>query len=90
MVELCTILTDLITLVFPLDDSPGWGKQGVPGDDDKVKESKSALRRWYKGATLRFPMFGGDAVPRTKVVGGKDCQHDSVILFTNLMYMYYQ
>ncbi|KAK6194045.1 hypothetical protein LQW54_011847 [Pestalotiopsis sp. IQ-011] len=89
LVELCTILTDLITLVFPLDDSPGWGKQGVPGDDDKVKESKSALRRWYKGATLRFPMFGGDAVPRTKVVGGKDCQHDSVILFTNLMYMYY-
>jgi hypothetical protein len=90
LVELCTILTDLITQVFPLDDSPGWGKQGAPGDDDKVKESKIALRRWYKGATLRFPMFGGDAVPRTKVVGGKDCQHDSVILFTNLMYMYYQ
>jgi hypothetical protein len=90
LVELCTVLTDLIMLVFPLDDSPGWGKQGGPEDADKVRECKQALRRWYKGATLRFPLFGGDAVPRMTVTGGKDFQHDSVILYTNLMYMYYQ
>ncbi|KAK9777243.1 putative Zn(2)-C6 fungal-type domain-containing protein [Seiridium cardinale] len=89
LVELGTVLTDLLMLVFPLDDSPGWGKQGGPEDAEKVRQCKGALRRWYKGATLRFPMFGGDAVPRMTVSGGKDFQHDSVILYTNLMYMYY-
>jgi hypothetical protein len=90
VVELCAVLTDLIMLVFPLDDSPGWGKQIGSEDAGKVRECKHALRRWYKGATLRFPMFGGDSVPRMTVTGGKESQHDSVILYTNLMYMYYQ
>jgi hypothetical protein len=87
-IELCTVLTDLLTLVFPLDESPGWGKGSE--DTEKVRECKHALRRWYKGATLQFPLFGGDAAPRAKVTGGKEFQHDSVILYTNLMYMYYQ
>lgn len=90
IVELCAVLTDLIMLVFPLDDSPGWGKQYGPEETGRVRECKHALRRWYKGATLRFPMFGGETVPRMSVAGGKNSQHDSVILFTNLMYMYYQ
>lgn len=90
VIELCTVLTDLITLVFPMDESPGWGKQSGSEDTEKVRECKHALRRWYKGATLRFPMFGGDAAPRMKVTGAKEFQHDSVILYTNLMYMYYQ
>ncbi|KAH8682212.1 hypothetical protein BX600DRAFT_492282 [Xylariales sp. PMI_506] len=89
VVELCAVLTDIIMLVFPLDDSPGWGKQLDPQGAEKVRGCKHALRRWYKGATLRFPMFGGDAVPRTTITGGKEFQHDSVILYTNLMYMYY-
>ncbi|KAI1855664.1 hypothetical protein JX265_006067 [Neoarthrinium moseri] len=89
VIELCTVLTDLIMLVFPLDDSPGWGKQFGFEETEKIRECKTALRRWYKGATLRFPMFGGDAVPRMTVTGGKEFQHDSVILYTNLMYMYY-
>ncbi|KAH6651705.1 hypothetical protein BKA67DRAFT_679981 [Truncatella angustata] len=89
LVELGTVLTDLIMLVFPLDDSPGWGKQGGPEDANKARECRHALRRWYKGATLRFPPFGGDAVARMAVPGIEDSEHDSVILYTNLMYMYY-
>ncbi|KAI1342803.1 fungal-specific transcription factor domain-containing protein [Xylariaceae sp. FL0016] len=87
--ELCSVLTDLLTLVFPLDDAPGWGRRNGSEDDAKVKECKIALRRWYKGASLRFPMFGGGSVARKSTGNGKQYQHDSVILYTNLMYMYY-
>lgn len=88
--ELCSALTDLITLVFPLDDVPGWDRQlGLEGPA-KLKECKAALRSWYKGAALRFPMFGGGSTPRMTTANSKQFQHDSVILYTNLMYMHYQ
>jgi hypothetical protein len=90
IVELCSVLTDLIMLVFPLDDSPGWGKNLGAEEMVKVRECKHALRRWYKSASLRMPMFGGETVPRMPAQAGQKRQHDSVILFTNLMYMYYQ
>jgi hypothetical protein len=85
--ELCSVLTDLLTLVFPLNDVPGWGRYNGPEGVEKIKQSKSALRRWYNTAILRFPMFGG-GTPR-KATGDKR-YHDSVILYTNLMYMFYQ
>lgn len=89
LVELCVVLTDILILVFPLDDSPGWGREMHAEEQDRVRGCKMALRRWYKGATLRFPMFGGGSVARMKPPGD-EFQHDSVILYTNLMYMYYQ
>ncbi|KAM0335495.1 hypothetical protein ACHAQA_000543 [Verticillium albo-atrum] len=90
LVELCVALTDILILVFPLDDSPGWGREMRAEEQDQVREYKVALRRWYKSATLRFPMFGGGSVARMNAGGpGKEFQHDSVILYTNLMYMYY-
>ncbi|KAI5864845.1 fungal-specific transcription factor domain-containing protein [Durotheca rogersii] len=87
--ELSSVLTDLITLVFPLDDVPGWDRELGPEGAAKLKECKVALRRWYKGATLRFPMFGGGNTPRMATPNAKQFQHDSVILYTNLMYMHY-
>ncbi|GJC84405.1 cutinase transcription factor 1 beta [Colletotrichum liriopes] len=88
LVELCVVLTDILILVFPLDDRPGWGREMRAEEQDKVRGCKAALRRWYKGATLRFPLFGGGSVARVKSPGS-EFQHDSVILYTNLMYMYY-
>jgi hypothetical protein len=90
LVELCVVLTDIIMLVFPLDDSPGWGREMKSEESARIRGCKVALRRWYRGATLRFPMFGGGQLPRMTTPGGKEFQHDSVILYTNLMYMYYQ
>ncbi|KAL7620427.1 hypothetical protein AAE478_009422 [Parahypoxylon ruwenzoriense] len=87
--ELSSVLTDLITLVFPLDDVPGWDKELGSEGAAKLRECKAALRRWYKGATLRFPMFGGGSTPRMTTANNKQFQHDSVILYTNLMYMHY-
>lgn len=89
VIELYVVLTEILMLVFPLDDTPGWGREMRPEDTGRVRECKSALRRWYKGATLRFPMFGGGPMPRMATRNGKEFQHDSVILYTNLMYMYY-
>ncbi|KAI0517129.1 hypothetical protein F5B22DRAFT_604986 [Xylaria bambusicola] len=84
--ELSSVLTDLLTLVFPLDDVPGWGRHNGAEGAERVKESKAALRRWYKAASLRFPMPGGS---QSKMAGNQNLQHDSVILYTNLMYMFY-
>ena len=97
MIDLCVLLTDMLVLVYPLDDTPGWGKLMGSDEMEKVRDGKIALRRWYKGATLKFPMFGGASAPRTSSAisadagrGGREYHHDSVILYTNLMYMYYQ
>lgn len=90
IVELCSILTDLIMLVFPLDDSPGWGKRIGPDEAVRVRKCKLALRRWYNSASVKFPLFGGNGVPRTDLTRGRHAHHDSVILYTNMMYMYYQ
>ncbi|KPM37419.1 hypothetical protein AK830_g9122 [Neonectria ditissima] len=89
VVELYVVLTDILILVFPLDDTPGWGRQLKPGDEGKIKECKTSLRRWYRSATSRFPLFGGSPLSRGGADNGKEFQHDSVILYTNLMYMYY-
>ncbi|KAI1752197.1 hypothetical protein F4782DRAFT_159953 [Xylaria castorea] len=85
--ELCSVMTDLLALVFPLDDVPGWGRHNGAEGAEKVRQCKVALRRWYKSATLSFPVFsGGNA---TSKVTTNEHQHDSVILYTNLMYMWY-
>ncbi|KAB5549975.1 cutinase transcription factor 1 beta [Coniochaeta sp. 2T2.1] len=92
LINLCVLLTDMLVLVYPLDDSPGWGRPMKPEDQGRVKDGKMALRRWYKGATLKFPMFGGGTARASNVAGGsgrREYRHDSVILYTNLMYMYY-
>lgn len=89
LIELYVVLTDILMLVFPLDDTPGWGREMKPEDAGRVRECKVALRRWYKDATLRFPMFGGGQMARTATENSRENRHDSVILYTNLMYMYY-
>ena len=100
MMDLCVLLTDVLVLVYPLDDTPGWGRQMGPDELGRVKDGKIALRRWYKGATLKYPMFGGGStggsdghaagVGEGQGRGRRSHHHDSVILYTNLMYMYYQ
>lgn len=90
MVGLCVALTDVLALVYPPDDTHPWARRPARPEDDRrrVREGRAALRRWYDGATLLFSTFGGD-------VGGggggsRGSRHDSVILYTNLLYMYYQ
>lgn len=90
IIELYVAITDTLLLVFPLDDTPGWGRRMTPDDAGRVSECKKALRRWYKDTTLRFPM-ASDGVrldTSNSDVRGQH-RHGSSILYTNLMYMYY-
>lgn len=91
--ELCVVLTDILTLVFPQDDTPGWSRQMAESDAGRVRQCKLELRRWYKDVALKYPMFCGNNGPsssQSKNGGkGREFYHDSVILYTNLMYMYY-
>ncbi|KAI1267608.1 hypothetical protein F5Y18DRAFT_306748 [Xylariaceae sp. FL1019] len=87
--ELCSVLTNILTLVFPMDDIPGWGRHTGAEGAAKVRDCKMSLRRWYKGATLHFPLFGGATAPRKSTNETGKQQHESVIIYTNLMYMYY-
>ncbi|EPE06210.1 fungal transcriptional regulatory protein [Ophiostoma piceae UAMH 11346] len=93
LAELCVVLTDILTLVFPQDDTPGWGREMAERDAGRVQQGKLELRRWYKDVTLKYPMFCGSNGPsssQSKNGGtGREFYHDSVILYTNLMYMYY-
>ncbi|EFX04401.1 fungal transcriptional regulatory protein [Grosmannia clavigera kw1407] len=98
MVKLCVVLTDILALVFPLDGTPGWGRLTAESDASRVRQCKAELRRWYKDAMLHFPMFGGATNGRaggntTRLAAGagmgREFCHDSIILYTNLMYMYY-
>ncbi|KAH6885956.1 fungal-specific transcription factor domain-containing protein [Thelonectria olida] len=89
ILELYVVLTDILMLVFPLDDAPGWGRQSSPENAIRIQECKTALRRWYKSASSRFPLFGGSPLSHGGTDNRKEFQHDSAILYTNLMYMYY-
>lgn len=90
IIELYVVLTDILMLVFPLDDTPGWGREMTTEDAGRVSECKKLLRRWYKDTTLRFPMVNGNV---TSSSGNSELRgqyrHGSCILYTNLMYMYY-
>ncbi|KAF4978188.1 hypothetical protein FZEAL_5384 [Fusarium zealandicum] len=89
LVELYVVLTEILLLVFPQDDAPGWGRRMRPEDENNIQDCKTSLRRWYKSATLHFPLFGGSPISQATSGNKKEFQHDSVILYTNLMYMYY-
>ena len=45
LIELYILLTDILMLVFPLDDTPGWGREMRLEGDEQVKESRIAKRR---------------------------------------------
>ena len=94
LAKLCVVLTDILTLVFPQDDTPGWGRTMAESDAGRVRQGKLELRRWYKDVALKYPMFGGgtngpSSSQAKSGANGRAFYHDSVILYTNLMYMYY-
>lgn len=95
LVGLCAALTDVIGLVYPLDDTRPWGRVVRREDRGRVEEGKAALRRWYDGATIKFPMVaaGGTAAAARgggRGSGDRGSRHDSVILYTNMLHLYYK
>jgi hypothetical protein len=80
--NLAVALTDILMVVYPLSESP---ESNLPDDMGvelalhRVSTCKALLNSWFETASLTFP-----------TPAGLGDTHESVILYTNLMYMYYQ
>lgn len=80
--ELAVALTNVIMTVYPNDVSPDLSllnEANLEQSMSRVENCKNTLARWYDGATIRFP-----------TPAGLGDSHESVILYTNLMYIYFQ
>jgi hypothetical protein len=80
LVELCIILTDILELAYPIADCVNNAR-----DEHKIlrrlRSSQMSLRKWHEKA--------GKHLPRPVTSFEKSVEHDSVILYGNLVYMYY-
>ncbi|UPL02999.1 hypothetical protein LCI18_013933 [Fusarium solani-melongenae] len=87
-VELCSVLTDVITLLYPLDDMPNWSRH-CPDQVFQLSECKRALKQWYMGATTRFTGFSGDTHPESNGRRVENLVHNAIILYSNFIRMLY-
>ncbi|KAK7432879.1 hypothetical protein QQZ08_000350 [Neonectria magnoliae] len=87
-VELCSILTNVIALIHPLDDVPRWSRPCLE-QSSQLSECKRELKQWYKRTAVRFTPFSGGSVSGFGRVEANEVIHDSVILYSNLIYMFY-
>lgn len=86
VLHLCVILTDVLLLVFPLDGALDQARGRItlmPLEEAEIRRNKRALMMWYKtAASAPVSTNGGAEIDWNK--------HESVVLYTHLMYMYYQ
>lgn len=86
VLDLCVILTDVLLLVFPLEGPLDQMCGAAPNllEEAEIRNSKKALVHWYTAAVAASAGAGegGGEVNWNK--------HESVILYTHLMYTYYQ
>ncbi|WAO94458.1 Leucine--tRNA ligase [Fusarium falciforme] len=82
-------LTDVLMLLYPPNGNQQFTKQGHDDALLQLYECKSGLREWHLVAASKLRNFHSHAeletLPKTEHSSG----HDSVTLYTNLMYMYY-
>lgn len=88
VLHLCVILTDVLLLVFPLDGALDHARGRLtlmPLKEAEIRKIKRALLLWCRTATT--------TIAHTKANGNTEVdpnKHESVILYTHLMYTYYQ
>ncbi|KAH6972114.1 hypothetical protein BKA56DRAFT_677088 [Ilyonectria sp. MPI-CAGE-AT-0026] len=83
--EFIVILTDVLTLVFPFDDSVMSKWESQKSDHAVVERSDALLKDWYARASAQFPPHDDSQAQRP----GRRERDKSVILHTQLMYIYY-
>lgn len=87
LLELILILTDILAIAFPYESKVDITPESALGSDAQVQKSRRSLAAWYESATINFPLFDGQ--DRDRRFDTRD-PSNSVILYTNLMYIYYQ
>jgi hypothetical protein len=85
--EFAIILTDVLSLTFPFEDSVKSPRASLEDEDIDITKFDASLKTWYARAAAEFPPCEGDYqnLPDKKQEGAK-----VTVLFTNLMYIYYQ
>jgi hypothetical protein len=85
--ELMILLTDVLALVYPFEDSVE-SKSRFAGDEDLAFEKcEAALKAWYLRVSAQFSP--SENAPEESYGKGND-QDKSIVLQTNLMCIYYQ
>ncbi|CAM1502789.1 Fc.00g075650.m01.CDS01 [Cosmosporella sp. VM-42] len=87
-VELCIILTDVLALVYPLDERRPSGSASVL-DTSKIWQAKNALREWERDTASRLSDLADSTKKALNNSEDKGMPHESVTLYIHLMYMYY-
>jgi hypothetical protein len=79
--ELAVTLTDVIMIVYPVSEryDDTMTEMSLSRVRGRIGRCKSDLAQWYESASVRFPIPAG--------LGDAD---DALILYTDLMYIYYQ
>lgn len=86
VLDLCVILTDVLLLVFPLDGALDLSRARTmpPIEEANIRSNKKALVHWYTAAVATSATASDDGA---EIDWNK---HESVILYTHLMFTYYQ
>ena len=80
--ELAVSLTDMIMIIYPSSEPMDISLLKGPSLErtlDRLTSCKLGLQSWFDKATIQFPTPAG--------IGSSN---ESLVLYTNLMYMYYQ
>ncbi|KAK7409220.1 hypothetical protein QQX98_008596 [Neonectria punicea] len=86
LVELCVILTEVLTLTFPMYDDPSRAPSHPATEESRIGDCRMALRRWYS-TVLRIQSAPiGDMFKLAETPGSPK---SSPVLFLNLLEMYY-
>lgn len=87
LVELCVILTEVLTLTFPMYDNALRTSTHPATEESRIGECRMALRRWYSTVLRLRSAQGRDVVKEAETAGSPK---NSIVLFLNLLEMYYQ
>ncbi|KAH7142098.1 fungal-specific transcription factor domain-containing protein [Dactylonectria macrodidyma] len=88
-VKLYTTLTDTLLLIHPPKGMQISTQQEQDESHVKLQECKAALRQWHASAISELPKIHDDPNLMTSPNTSRSTSHESTILYTNLMYMYY-
>lgn len=86
-VHFCIVLTEVLALVFPLENAQQSRRGPRPETEARMAECRMVLERWQERTSIHFPVFGGTL---NNLDAAEKGQHKSVVLNTNLLYIYYQ
>ncbi|KAH7010070.1 fungal-specific transcription factor domain-containing protein [Ilyonectria destructans] len=86
LVELCVILTEVLTLTFPMHDDPSRAPSHPATEESRIGDCRMALRRWYSTVLRIQSTPSGDILKNVDTSGSPN---SSPVLFMNLLEMYY-